>query len=67
MQLLKIKHHVNFLDACIKDNLLPRGMSLHLKVNVMQPSDDLPDAVNEILTVASKSIRDLVSKHYTDH
>ena len=66
MQLLKIRHHVNFLEACIKDDLLPRGMSVHLKVNVMQPNDDLPNEVNRILTVASKAICDLVMKHYVD-
>lgn len=64
MKLLKVRHHVNFLDACTRDDLLPKGMSLRLKVNVMEPTDDLPIAVNQILTTASRAIRDLVVNHY---
>ena len=64
MKLLKIRHHVNFLDACVNDDLLPKGMSLRLRVNVMEPTDDLPSEVNKILTKASTAIRDLVANHY---
>ena len=64
MKLLKIRHHVSFLNACVNDDLLPKGMSLCLRVNVMQPTDDLPLEVNRILMKASTAIRDLVADHY---
>ena len=64
MKLLKVRHHVSFLDTCARDDLLPKGMSLQLRVNVMKPTDDLPVAVNRILMTASRAIRDLVVHHY---
>ena len=64
MKLLKIRHHVSFLNACVNDDLLPKGMSLCLRVNVMQPTNDLPSEVNRILMKTSTAIRDLVANHY---
>lgn len=64
MKLLKVQHHASFLAACAREDLLPKGMTLRLTVNVMEPTDELPIAVKHILLTASRAIRDLVANHY---
>ena len=65
MKLLKIRHHVTFLQSCAAEGLVPKGMRLKLRLNVMEPSDNVEKSVEEVLTMAAREVRDLVLTHYT--
>lgn len=55
--------HVRFLESCLEDNLIPKGLQLHLKVQVGD-NTRLQEAVNRVLDKTSLEICRLVKEEH---
>ena len=56
------RHHLEFLSRCLKDHLMPKGLRLHLKVNVV--GSDHKELDQNILKTAESDILTLLTDHY---
>ena len=62
------RHHLEFLTKCIKDHLTPRGLRLHLKVNVIGTDQgELNQNIDTVLKTAEADILTLIADHYRTH
>ena len=58
-------HHLDFLTKCSKDHLTPKGLRLHLKVNVVGSNhSELDQNIDTILKTAESDILTLIGDHY---
>ena len=59
------RHHLDFLTKCSKDHLTPKGLRLHLKVNVIGSNhSELDRNIDTVLKTAESDILTLIADHY---
>ena len=62
------RHHLDFLTKCTKDHLTPKGLRLHLKVNVIGTDHgELNQNIDTVLKTAEADILTLIADHYRTH
>ena len=61
------RHHLDFLTKCSKDHLTPKGLRLHLRVNVNGSNHSQLDRnIATVLKTAESDILTLIADHYRD-
>ena len=61
---IRYQHHLSFLQACQRENIIPKGLKLHKTANISDFSGNFGHKWNQILTGASLDMRDLVKEEY---
>ena len=60
------RHHVAFLTKCKKEKLTPKGLRLHLTVNVVGTDHrELDDEIDRILKTAESEILQCIANYYS--
>ena len=62
---VRARHHVQFLDVCLQEQLIPKGLKLTLPLTVVAPEcSDLHAIVDSLLHEASLNVMRAVRNHY---
>ena len=63
-KLIKIEHHIDFLEESLKQHKIPKGLQLNKEYQVMGETQDFRTHIREILLNAETEITKAIISHY---